>query len=164
VLNGQRIGTMSAMQLKILWPLSIAALLVMLIYFANHLNALKDIDECQMPGCLLSQGHCTVTLNSGQSVKLSVSPWPVLALKPVEFRIVASQLRLQSAQLALTGRNMYMGIHQYTLNPMGNMAGLSVTGTISVCTEKIMPWRGRIELQTLAGTEHLWFDFDVLQL
>ncbi|MDX1318883.1 MAG: hypothetical protein R3204_00690 [Oceanospirillum sp.] len=155
---------MSTKQLKLLWTLTIAALLVMLIYLANHLNALMDIDESQMPGCVMEQGSCTVTLSSGDSVRLSVSPWPVLALKPVEFRIIADNLRLSSAKLALTGRTMYMGIHQYTLLPSAQNGGLSVTGTISVCTEKVMPWRGRVELETASGPRQIWFDFDVLQM
>lgn len=155
---------MSTKQLKFLWTLTIAALLVMLIYLANHLNALMDIDENQMPGCVMEQGSCTVTLSSGDSVRLSVSPWPVLALKPVEFRIMADNLRLTSAQLALTGRSMYMGIHQYTLRPSTGDNTLAVNGTISVCTEKVMPWRGRVELETASGSEQIWFDFDVLQM
>lgn len=158
------IASMSSKQLRFLWTLTIAALLVMLIYLANHLNALMDIDEQQVPGCTLEQGSCTVTLNSGDSVRLSVSPWPVLALKPVEFQVFSDTLALESARLALTGRNMYMGIHQYTLHPGERIAGLSVTGTISVCTEQVMPWRGRLELETTAGPEQLWFDFDVLQM
>ena len=155
---------MSTRQLKLLWTLTIAALLVMLIYLANHLNALMDIDEQQVPGCVMQQGSCTVTLNSGDSVRLSVSPWPVLALKPVEFRVVADNLRLESAQLALTGRTMYMGIHQYTLNPLERINGLGVEGTISVCTEAVMPWRGRLELETNRGAQQVWFNFDVLQM
>ncbi|WP_051205874.1 hypothetical protein [Oceanospirillum maris] len=154
---------MAAKQLKILWTLTIASLLVMLIYLASHLNALMDVDESQVPGCTIVQGRCTVTLNSGQSVQLLISPWPVIALNPVEFRITSDQMRLSSATLALTGRNMYMGIHQYTLSPRPNMAGIGVNGTISVCTEKIMPWRGRVELETMSGSEQLWFDFDVRQ-
>lgn len=154
---------MSAKQLKFLWTLTIAALLVMLVYLANHLNALMDIDEAQTPGCVIEQGSCTVTLTSGQSVRLSVSPWPVLALKPVEFQVIADNLKLSSAQLALTGRDMYMGIHQYTLKPMSQLPGLTVTGMISVCTEKVMPWRGRVELKTSSGTEQVWFNFDVFQ-
>ncbi len=155
---------MSTKQLRFLWTLTIAALLVMLIYLANHLNALMDIDESQMPGCVMEQGNCTVTLSSGDSVRLSVSPWPVLALKPVEFQIMADNLRLTSAQLALTGRSMYMGIHQYTLRPSAGDNTLAVNGTISVCTEKVMPWRGRVELETSSGPEQIWFDFDVLQM
>lgn len=155
---------MSTKQLKLLWTLTIAALLVMLIYLANHLNALMDIDESQMPGCVMEQGSCTVTLSSGDSVRLSVSPWPVLALKPVEFRIMADNLSLSSAQLALTGRTMYMGIHQYTLRPLAGGNTLAVNGTISVCTEKVMPWRGRVELETSAGPKQVWFDFNVLQM
>lgn len=155
---------MSTKQLRFLWTLTIAALLVMLIYLANHLNALMDIDESRMPGCVMEQGNCTVTLSSGDSVRLSVSPWPVLALKPVEFQIMADNLRLTSAQLALTGRSMYMGIHQYTLRPSAGDNTLAVNGTISVCTEKVMPWRGRVELETSSGPEQIWFDFDVLQM
>ncbi|OOV86168.1 hypothetical protein [Oceanospirillum linum] len=155
---------MSTKQLKLLWTLTIAALLVMLLYLANHLSALMDIDESKMPGCTMEQGSCTVTLSSGDSVRLSVSPWPVLALKPVEFSIMADNVRLTSAKLALTGRTMYMGIHQYTLRPFSDSNTLAVNGTISVCTEKVMPWRGRVELETDRGTEHIWFDFDVLQM
>lgn len=156
-------SAMSTKQLKFLWTLTIAALLVMLLYLANHLSALMEVDDTRMPGCVLQDGGCTVTLSSGDSVRLSVSPWPVLALKPVEFQIIADSVRLHSAQLALTGRNMYMGIHQYTLSPMSHIVGLGVTGTISVCTEQVMPWRGRVELDTAKGKEQFWFDFNVLQ-
>lgn len=154
---------MSSKQLKLLWTLTIAALLVMLLYLANHLNALMDIDEQQMPGCAIEEGSCTVTLSSGDKVRLSVNPWPVIALKPVEFRIMAETLKLSSAQIALTGRTMYMGIHQYSLRPLADSNILSVNGTISVCTEQVMPWQARVELETSEGTKHLWFDFDVLQ-
>ena len=156
---------MSSKQLKLLWTLTISALLVMLIYLANHLSALMDVDEQQTPGCTMVKGGCTVTLSSGEAVRLTVSPWPVIALKPVEFRIMADNLQLSSAQLALTGRTNYIGIKQYTLSPMEQLAGLAVEGMISVCTEQVMPWRGKVTLETRNGGRHnLWFDFDVLRM
>lgn len=150
-------------QLKYLWVLTIAALLVMLVYLSNHLSALIAVDEDSIPGCTLDKGRCNLTLNTGEQITLVASPWPVVALKPVEFQIISDRLSLSSAEMSLTARNMYMGIHRYNLQPKHNQQTLSVQGTISVCTEAVMPWRGRVELKTPKGSEYVWFDFDVLQ-
>lgn len=150
-------------QLKLLWVLTIAALLVMLIYLANHLVALMHIDDEQIPGCQLKSGSCHIRLDNSNTLTLSVSPWPVVALQPVRFQVTSEQLNLDSAQLSLTGRSMYMGIHKYALSPAGDDT-LAVNGTISVCTEKVMPWRGRLELKAAERTEHIWFDFNVHQM
>lgn len=155
---------MSANQMKILWGLTLVALLVMVLYLGNHLRALMSVDQSVVPGCVIENGHCTVALDTGLSIRMSVSPWPVLALQPVQFEVLAEDLQLKAASLALTGRNMYMGIHQYSFQPSPDQKSLRVTGTISVCTERVMPWRGRVELETTQGKRQLWFDFDVIQL
>ena len=155
---------MSANQMKFLWGLTLIALLVMVLYLGNHLRALMSVDQSVMPGCVIVDGQCTIQLDTGLSIRMSVSPWPVLALHPVQFEVLADDLQLKAASLALTGRNMYMGIHQYSLQPSTDQKTLSVTGTISVCTERVMPWRGRIDLETATGKQQIWFDFDVIQL
>ena len=154
---------MSANQMKLLWSLTAAALLVMLLYLGNHLQSLMEVDENSTPGCVIDQGQCHVTLDSGQTLNIHLSPWPVLALQPSNFTIRAQGMRLNSAKMALTGKNMYMGIHQYAFNTTEQRNELAVTGTISVCTERVMHWRGRIDLDTDQGPKQVWFDFDVLQ-
>jgi len=154
---------MSANQMKLLWILTGTALLVMLLYLGNHLRSLMEVDENQIPGCVIDQGQCEVEISPGQRIKMSVSPWPILALQPVKFEVISGGIKLHSSKLALTGKEMYMGIHQYTLAANEQFNRMNVTGTISVCTKRVMPWRGRLDMETSMGPQQIWFDFDVLQ-
>lgn len=139
------------------------ALLVMLLYLGNHLQELTQVDDTRVPGCFAEEGHCVIELGPEKRLKVALSPWPVIALQPVSYRVTAEGFSAESARLALTGKTMYMGIHQYTMTADVHQQQLDVTGVISVCTERVMPWRGRMDLETSDGPLQVWFDFNVLQ-
>ena len=154
---------MSSNQMKWLWSLTALALLIMLLYLGNHLQELTQVDDTRVPGCVVTEGSCIVEISPEQRLKVSLSPWPILALQPVSYTVMSEGIGLESARLALTGKNMYMGIHQYTMMADASQQQLNVTGTISVCTERVMPWRGRMDLETSNGPQQVWFDFNVHQ-
>jgi hypothetical protein len=67
--------------------------------------------------CNLHVSTCELTLSDGSLVSLDISPKPIPLMKPLNFRVLAPNLRLPFIELKLFATNMNMGFHTFKLFP-----------------------------------------------
>lgn len=102
-------------------------------------------------GCDLNDAaFCEAVGSEGQRLSLQLSPRPIPLLKAVEINLQVTEIDLiNTAQLAIEGVNMYMGLQVIPLHQNQQQPNL-YTGVMQlpICSTQTMHWMATVHLNT----------------
>ena len=145
---------------NLLWPLAVLLALVVLGtagWKARELLHPHATVTATVPSCDLQIGPCAARLADGRGVILTMSPRPVVALKPVHVRVRVAGVRASRVVIDFTGVNMEMGFNRFVLKPDG--AAYAGQAILPVCTRSRMQWRAEVLVQSTEGVLAFPFRF-----
>ena len=97
----------------------------------------------QDKNCDLQEEACSVTLEDGSDITLSINPRPIPLMKPIELSVKTKGINLDSLKLKVYATNMNMGLIEKSL---GKTAKNSYEGriTLPTCIVGNMIWNVNI--------------------
>jgi len=102
------------------------------------------------PDCDLRNGPCTTRLETGGSVRFSITPKTIPVIKPLTLQVKVSGLDVERAEVDFSGTEMYMGFNRAKLKAT-NQGKFSGEGRIPVCITDAMEWEAKVMLHTANG-------------
>ena len=114
------------------------------------------------PQCGLSEFPCSVRLKGGGSVELNISPQPVEVMKPLNVRIVLSQIEVRRVVAQFNGVGMNMGINRYVFKQLQD-GSYQATVTLPICIRNRMEWDAEIQLESKQGIIIAPFRFEAFK-
>lgn len=127
----------------------IIAVVCVAIYFLVDAHDLYkwwigDTHFVQAPSsCDLHQNSCNVTLKNNISLEFDINPKPIPLMKPLQFRVLLSDIQLPSIEISLFATNMNMGLHTFKLYPKGNGV-YEGEGMLPTCVMGNMLWQANL--------------------
>ncbi len=111
------------------------------------------------PACDIQKDPCVVQFSSGGSVELTVAPRPIRGATPLQLKVKAHKLVVDSAEVDFRGEGMDMGFNRSELvrNDDGSFSG---KGMLSVCLVNRMYWQATVLLNTDRGIFAAPFRFE----
>jgi hypothetical protein len=89
--------------------------------------------------CNLNQQTCKTTFGDGTPIAFSIDKHPVVAMKPLVFRVEAPTKTTDTLEVEIYGLSMNMGRYTYTLKHQGE-GKYEGKGVIPACTSDML-WR-----------------------
>jgi len=112
--------------------------------------------------CDLQAGPCESRFPGGGRVLFSISPQPIVGLKPLQLKVRAEGLSPQAVEVDFRGLGMNMGFNRPRLqkDSAGEYSG---TGILSVCILDRMAWEATVLVSTRDGVYAAPFRFETIR-
>jgi len=112
--------------------------------------------------CDLTAGACESHFPGNGRVSFSISPHPIVGLKPLQLKVQTEGLETQAVDVDFRGLGMNMGFNRPRLqeDAEGEYSG---TGTLSVCILDRMTWEATVLISTRAGVYAAPFRFETIR-
>jgi len=112
--------------------------------------------------CDLEAGPCAANFPEIGQVTFSISPHPIVGLKPLQLKVQAEGMAAQAVDIDFRGLGMNMGFNRPRLKKIsdGEYAG---TGTLSVCILERMTWEATVLISTRDGVFAAPFRFETIR-
>ena len=109
--------------------------------------------------CNLEAGPCKSHFPDIGQVTFSLSPHPIVGLKPLQLKVQTEGMAVQAVDVDFRGLGMNMGFNRPRLKKIsdGEYAG---TGTLSVCILERMTWEATVLISTRNGVLAAPFHFE----
>jgi len=110
----------------------------------------QSLQEAQLlnegRACDLGVQDCAHPLPGGGSLTVSISPHPVLPMKPITVSIRVSGPSVIPQDMVLTGINMNMGVNRVHLKAVDDNVWSGET-IIPICSRRLMQWQAALVLR-----------------
>lgn len=127
--------------------LALTILVVLGQRFGPSLLAPGETSLAVDPACNLQQGPCAASLPEGGRLELSITPRPLLPLKPLTVEVAITGPRPQQVEIEFTGVEMSMGLNRVVL--VGGADGrFGGTANLPVCTTGRMLWQATVRIDS----------------
>jgi len=112
--------------------------------------------------CNLEEGSCESHFPGNGTVTFSLSPHPIVGLKPLQLNVQTKGMAAQSVEVDFRGLGMNMGFNRPKLKKIsdGEFTG---TGTLSVCILERMTWEATVLITTHDGVFAAPFRFETIR-
>jgi len=112
--------------------------------------------------CNLEAGSCESRFPENGRVTFSISPHPIVGLKPLQLKVQTEGMEVQAVDVDFRGLGMNMGFNRPRLKKIsdGEYAG---TGTLSVCILERMTWEATVLVSTRDGVFAAPFHFETIR-
>ena len=112
--------------------------------------------------CNLEAGSCESHFPGNGQVSFSLSPHPIVGLKPLQLKVQTEGMTVQAVDIDFRGLGMNMGFNRPRLKKTsdGEYAG---TGTLSVCILDRMTWEATVLISTRNGVLAAPFRFETIR-
>jgi len=112
--------------------------------------------------CDLQVGSCESHFPGGGRVLFSISPHPIVGLKPLQLKVWTEGMAPQVVEVDFRGLGMNMGFNRPRLqeDSAGEYSG---TGTLSVCILDRMAWEATVLVSTRDGVYAAPFRFETIR-
>lgn len=139
----------------------LTAVVATAIYLWNWNDIGSDIKATAplTPSCDLQHRACQAQFPDGSQVTLSISPRPILGLKPLQIRVQTKGIEAQTVKVDFRGLDMNMGYNRPHLSKesAGQYSGM---GVLSACILERMTWEATVLVRTAEGVMAAPFRFE----
>lgn len=149
--------------LRVLTLMTCIALAACGWYLLSHLvRGDEEVTWFAAPAdCNLHEAPCSAALGEHGRVTLGIDVrGHIEALQLLPLNVHLDGIEADSAEVDFIGREMDMGLHRFPLTARSSQTFAGI-GQVGICTQKVMPWRARVIIDTPQGKMGSWFDFDV---
>ena len=124
----------------------------------SEITAIAPLD----PSCDIQTETCEGLFPDGSRLRLSISPRPIQALKPLEIQVTTQGIDAQAVEVDFRGLGMNMGYNRPRLmkDAEGQYSG---SGMLAICVMKRMAWEATVLARTDDGVMAAPFRFDTLR-
>lgn len=148
--------------LNLLIMVTLATVVVACWYLLDYYLRDSQSDVTWYPpsgACDLHEGPCEANLGFGGRLVFGVGN-DLVPMKTLPLTVALEGLDAKAVTVEFVGRNMPMGLHRFPLKKVGPGTFVG-EGQIGFCTEKVMPWRAQVVVESDKARRGSWFDFEV---
>lgn len=134
-------------RLTLISTLLTLVVLILVWQLPNWLTTAHQPDQTQLKAerCLLNQQSCTA-VGAEQSVSLMVDTDTIRSLTPLPFVASLSGVEADSVTLVLEGKEMFMGVNQFSMSQQHD-GSWHATTELAVCTTGKMVWLANVIIE-----------------
>ena len=100
--------------------------------------------------CSLHESACTLSLDDGKSITLSISPRPVPLLTKFDIQVTTELINTRGVTVDFQGTTMNMGLNRVDLKKQDSNT-YKGQGVLPVCILKSMEWQAQVFVKTKDG-------------
>lgn len=117
-------------------------------------------------GCDLREGPCTAEFPGGGTLSFSIEPQSLPLMEPLNLKVEADGLDLDSVEVDFSGVDMNMGFNRVQLLSGADSEVVTATGqaVLPVCVRNRMAWEAKVMVQTERGLLVAPFRFDTFRV
>lgn len=112
------------------------------------------------PTCQLTQGPCTLSLDTERSVALEIRPQPIAAAVPLQLTVNTKGIKTEGVEVDFVGVDMHMGFNRFALRRVDDNR-YQGEGLLPVCVSARMEWEARVLVDTPQGRLSAPFRFAI---